>query len=65
MNLSKIKILIKLTFELTPKMKYRLNEVIKKARIQLTVNKESTIIVDLFYKNEDLDINLTKEILKN
>ena len=35
-------------FKLTPKMKYRLNKVIKKARVQLTVNIETTILVESF-----------------
>ena len=48
-------------FKVTPKMKYRLNEVIKKARIQLTVNIETTILVESFYNNEDLEIILTKK----
>ena len=43
------------------KMKFRLIEAIKKARIQLTVNTESMIKVDSFYKNLDLEVRLTKE----
>ena len=56
----RIKNIDKTKFELTPKMKYKLNEAIQKSRIQLTTNKESTITVDIFYNNEDLNINLTR-----
>ena len=48
-------------FNFTNKMKYRLLESIKKARIQLTVNTESQILVDVFYNDIDLDIILTRE----
>ena len=43
------------------KMKYRLIEVIRKARTQLTVNSETSIKVDSFYNDIDLEIILTKE----
>ena len=43
------------------KMKYRLIEVIRKSRTQLTVNSETSIKVDSFYNDIDLEIILTKE----
>jgi molecular chaperone DnaK (HSP70) len=46
-------------------MKYRLIEVTKKSRVQLTVNTETTILVDVFYNEEDLEIILTKETFEN
>jgi len=53
------------SFELTPKMKYRLLEVVRKTRIQLTVNTDSNILVDVFYQNEDLELVLKREIFEN
>ena len=61
----RIKKINKNEFKITSKMKYRLIEVIKKSRVQLTVNTETTILVDVFYNEEDLEIILTKEIFEN
>ena len=46
--------------EVTSKMKYRLLESVRKARIQLTVNTEASILVDVFYNEEDLELVLEK-----
>ena len=46
--------------EVTSKMKYRLLESVRKARIQLTVNTEASILVDVFYNDEDLELVLEK-----
>ncbi len=46
-------------------MKYRLLEVVRKARIQLTVNTDANILVDVFYQDEDLELILHRETFEN
>ena len=53
------------SFELAPKMKYRLLEVVRKARVQLTVNTDANILVDVFYQDEDLELILHRETFEN
>jgi len=48
-------------FILTDKMKYRLLEAIEKSRKQLTVNKATTIVVESFYRENDLNITLARD----
>ncbi len=55
--------------QITYKSKIRLLETVEAARKKLTVNKEISIVVESFYKDEDLEYYLTKEnfekIIKN
>ena len=51
----------KAAFQLTDKMEHRLLEVIVKARVQLTVNEDTTIFLDVFYENTDLNIPITRD----
>ena len=48
-------------FDLTDRMEYRLLEDIKKKRIQLSVNTDTTISVDAFYNDTDLSITITRD----
>ena len=48
-------------FILTDKMKYRLLGKIEEARKKLTVNKDTTIVVDSFYRENDLNITLARD----
>ena len=47
--------------DVNSKMKFRLIESIKAARIKLTVNNEALILVDSFYNDIDLNIILTRK----
>jgi molecular chaperone DnaK (HSP70) len=49
------------TINVNNKMRYRLIESIKSARIKLTVNTETLILVDVFYNDIDLKIILTRQ----
>ncbi len=49
------------TININDKMKYRLIETIKAARIKLTVNTESLILVESFYNDIDLNIILKRD----
>ena len=42
-------------------MKYRLLEIIKIKRIQLSINDEAIIIVESFYENNDLEVKITQK----
>ena len=48
-------------FQITPRMKFRLLEMIKIKRIQLSINDEATIIVESFNEGNDLEVKITKE----
>ncbi len=47
--------------EINPRMKYRLFEIIKIKRIQLSINDEAIIIVESFYENNDLEVKITQK----
>ena len=51
--------------EINSKMKYKLIEAIRNARIKLSYNNEIMIYVKSFYDNINLNINLTRENLNN
>ena len=51
--------------KVTDKMRYRLIEAIKAARIKLTVNTEIEVIVDAFYNETDLKVLISREEIRN
>ena len=51
--------------KVTDKMRYRLIDAIKAARIKLTVNTEMEVIVDAFYNETDLKVSISREEIKN
>ena len=65
----KIKKIKKDKFKLTPKMKFRLNEEIKKARENLSIYSDYEIFIGSFYQEENLVVTVSRdkfeELIKN
>ena len=51
--------------EITDRMKYRLLEIIRKERPNLSINDEIKILVDSLYEEQDLEIYIKKEKYEN